>query len=138
MDETADRHRVGRYIKQLEGYAAFILAPLPPVPPINLGGRLMRLLSDSDRALGRLDGVTTILPNPNLFVAMYVKQEAVFSSKIEGTQSTLEDVLEYEAGPVREKRPKDVEEVVNYVRAMNHGLQELANLPLTCPGTSSP
>jgi Fic family protein len=131
MDETADRHRAGRYIKQLEGYAAFIPAPLPPVPPINLGGQLMRLLSDADRALGRLDGVTTILPNPNLFVAMYVKQEAVFSSQIEGTQSTLEDVLEYEAGPVREKRPKDVEEVVNYVRAMNHGLQELANLPLS-------
>ena len=106
MDETADRHRAGRYIKQLEGYSAFIPAPLPPVPSIKLDSSLMRLLSDADRALGRLDGVTTILPNPNLFVAMYVKQEAVFSSQIEGTQSTLEDVLEYEAGPVREKTPQ--------------------------------
>ena len=64
MDDTADRHRTGKYIKQLEGYAAFIPVSLPPVPPINLDGQLMRLLSDADRALGRLDGVTTILPNP--------------------------------------------------------------------------
>jgi Fic family protein len=64
-----------------------------------MNGRLMRLLSDADRALGRLDGVTTILPNPDLFVSMYVKQEAVFSPRIEGAQSTLEDVLEFEAGP---------------------------------------
>jgi len=131
MGDTALRHRAGTYIRQLEGYAAYIPAPLPPVPPINMDGELMRLLSNADRALGRLDGVTTILPNPNLFVAMYVKQEAVFSSQIEGTQSTLEDVLVYEAGPVRDKRPKDVEEVVNYVRAMNYGIQELDNLPLS-------
>jgi Fic family protein len=131
MGDMDFRRRAGSYIRQLEGYSAFIPAPLPPDPPINMDGDLMRLLSDADRALGRLDGVTTILPNPNLFVAMYVKQEAVFSSQIEGTQSTLEDVLVYEAGPIGDKRPKDVEEVVNYVRAMNNGLKELANLPLS-------
>ena len=96
-----------------------------------MNGDLTRLLSDADRALGRLDGVTSILPNPNLFVAMYVKQEAVFSSQIEGTQSTLEDILEYEAGPSGENRPKDVEEVVNYVYAMNHGLQQLESISLS-------
>jgi len=92
---------------------------------------LTRLLSDADRALGRLDGVATVLPNPNLFVAMYVKHEAVFSSQIEGTQSTLEDVLEYEVDAKGEMRPKDVEEVVNYVRAMNYGLARLKELPLS-------
>lgn len=61
-----------------------------------MDAELIRLLSDADRALGRLDGVATILPNPDLFVAMYVRHEAVLSSQIEGTQSTLEDVLEYE------------------------------------------
>ena len=121
----------GRYIKQLEGYSAFIPEPLPPTPPIHMNPELTRLLSDADRALGRLDGVTTILPNPDLFVAMYVKQEAVFSSQIEGTQSTLEDVLEYEAVSGKSHRPKDVEEVVNYVRAMNRGLQKLKQLPLS-------
>jgi Fic family protein len=120
----------GHDTRQPQGYSAFIPAPLPPAPPINVDSRLMRLLSDADRALGRLDGVTTILPNPDLFVAMYVRQEAVFSSQIAGTQSTLEDVLAYEAGPGRDKHPQDVEEVVNYVRAMNDGLRALADLPL--------
>lgn len=131
MRNTKLQFRAGRYIKQIEGYSAFIPAFLPPNPPIKMNGDLTRLLSDADRALGRLDGVTSILPNPNLFVAMYVKQEAVFSSQIEGTQSTLEDILEYEAGPSGENRPKDVEEVVNYVYAMNHGLQQLESIPLS-------
>jgi Fic family protein len=131
MADGRSESRAGRYIRQQEGYSAFIPAPLPPKPPLKMGGDLTRLLSDADRALGRLDGVTTILPNADLFVAMYVKQEAVFSSQIEGTQSTLEDVLEYEAGPVKDRRPKDVEEVVNYVRAMNYGLNKLDKLPLS-------
>src|SRR5437016_5458400 len=86
--------RAGRYLKQPEGYRAFIPAPLPPDPPVTMDAELLRLLSDADRALGRLDGATSILPNPNLFVAMYVRQEAVLSSQIEGTQSTLEDALQ--------------------------------------------
>ena len=119
MGKTAFEKRAGTYIRQIEGYAAFIPAPLPPNPPVNMGAEIIRCLSDADRALGRLDGATAVLPNPDLFVAMYVKQEAVFSSQIEGTQSTLEDVLAYEADPAKEKKPRDVEEVVNYVRAMN-------------------
>lgn len=123
--------RSGRYVTQPEGYRAFIPAPLPPDPPIRMSAELTRLLSDADRALGRVDGVASILPNPDLFVAMYVKHEAVFSSQIEGTQSTLEDVLEYEVNPKGEAHPRDVEEVVNYVRAMNHGLARLNELPLS-------
>jgi len=92
---------------------------------------LTRLLSDADRALGRLDGVASVLPNPNLFVAMYVRQEAVLSSQIEGTQSTLEDVLQFEADARGKDIPKDVEEVVNYIRAMNYGLDRLKELPLS-------
>lgn len=121
--------RSGRFIKQLEGYRAFIPAPLPPDPPIRMDLELTRLLSDADRALGRLDGVTSILPNPDLFVAMYVRHEAVLSSQIEGTQSSLDDVLEFEVDS-HSGHPKDVEEVVNYVRAMNHGLHRLNELPL--------
>jgi Fic family protein len=91
---------------------------------------MQRLLSEADRALGRLDGATSTLPNPDLFVAMYVRQEAVLSSQIEGTESTLEDVLEFEIDQRQEEHPKDVEEVVNYVRAMNYGLARLRELPL--------
>src|SRR4028119_1797838 len=114
--------RSGRYVQQIEGYSAFIPAPLPPKPPIKMDAALNRLLSDADRALGRLDGATSILPNPDLFVAMYVRQEAVLSSQIEGTQSTLEDVLQYEADAKGHGIPKDASEAVNYISAMNYGL----------------
>lgn len=123
--------RAGRYATQPSGYRAFIPAPLPPNPPLVMDNEMLSLLSRADRALGRLDGVSTILPNPDLFVAMFVRHESVLSSQIEGTQSTLEDVLEFEATPHTTPRVKDVEEVVNYVKAMNHGLGRLPELPLS-------
>lgn len=123
--------RAGRYAPQIGGYQAFIPAPLPPTPPLVMDAELARLLSDADRSLGRLDGVASVLPNPNLFVAMYVQQEAVLSSQIEGTQSTLEDVLQYEIDAQGYTGPRDVEEVVNYVYAMNYGLDRLQTLPLS-------
>lgn len=123
-------NRAGTWVQQREGYRAFLPKSLPPDPPISLSGELALLLSDADRALGRLDGVAAILPNPNLFVAMYVRHEAVLSSQIEGTQSTLDDVLAFEAED-GDDTPKDVAEVVNYVAAMNHGLARLAELPLS-------
>lgn len=127
---TADHPsaRAGRFARQPTGYRAFVPAPLPPDPPIHLDGELANLLSQADHAVGRLDGVASILPNPNLFVAMYVRHEAVLSSQIEGTQSTLEDVLDFEIG---EAAPGDAQEVVNYVDAMNHGLARLGSLPLS-------
>ena len=125
--------RAGVWLQQPSGYRAFVPAPLPPDPPLVMDDELWMLLSRADSALGRLDGVTSILPNPDLFVAMFVRQEAVLSSQIEGTQSTLEDVLEFEAGATNNDRPRDVEEVVNYVRAMNHGLARLDEFPLSLP-----
>ncbi|MBD2003845.1 MULTISPECIES: Fic family protein [Cyanophyceae] len=122
--------RTGQYVKQVEGYRAFIPTPLPPDPPIAMDAELIRLMSDADRSLGRLDGATSILPNPDLFVAMYVRQEAVLSSQIEGTQSTLEDVLEFEIDANGQEHPKDIQEVVNYVNAMRYGLERLKELPM--------
>jgi Fic family protein len=118
-------------VKQPAGYTAFVPAPLPPDPPVRMDGAMVGLLSRADQAVGRLDGVTRTLPNPDLFVAMYVRREAVESSQIEGTQSTLEDVLAFELDPRRRDVPQDVEEVVNYVRAMNYGLERQATLPLS-------
>ena len=120
--------RAGRYITQLTGYKAFIPVPLPPDPPIAWDEELQNLLSKADMALGRLDGIATILPNPDLFVAMYVRKEAVLSSQIEGTRATLIDILDYETTG---QMVKDVDEVVNYVRAMNRGLERLTSLPLS-------
>lgn len=128
---TTNAQRAGRIVTQPQGYPAFIPAPLPPHPPLRLDTALVRLLAEADRSLGRLDGVASVLPNPDLFVAMYVRHEAVLSSQIEGTQSTLEDVLEFELDADGRDRPKDVAEVVNYVCAMNYGLKRLEELPLS-------
>lgn len=123
--------RAGRYVRQPTGYRAFLPAPLPPDPPLALSGELTSLLSQADRALGRLDGSVLTLPNPDLFVFMYVRKEAVLSSQIEGTQSSLQDLLAAEADLFDENMPRDVDEVVNYVRAMKHGLARLADLPVS-------
>ncbi len=124
--------RAGRYRKQPTGYRAFLPAPLPSDPPVRLSGSLQVSLSRADRALGRLDGSVQTLPNPDPFVSMYVRKEAVLSSQIEGTQSSLLDLLAAEADLIGDTtRPNDVDEVVNYVRAMKHGLSRLAELPVS-------
>ena len=125
------RTRAGRYVRQPAGYRAFIPAPLPPDPPLDLGGALRDKLSAADYALGRLDGAVLTLPNPDLFVFMYVRKEAVLSSQIEGTQSSLQNLLAAEAQLFDPDTPKDVNEVANYVQAMNYGLNRLADLPVS-------
>ncbi len=123
--------RAGQYIYQPEGYKAFIPAQLPPDPPVQVEGKLQILLSEADRALGYLDGSIHTLPNPDLFVLMYVRKEAVLSSQIEGTQSSLQDLLEAEAEILSPNQPKDVDEVVHYVGAMNLGLELLKSSPVS-------
>jgi Fic family protein len=132
LDTDFDPHtRSGRYVRQPAGYRAFLPAPLPPVPSVQISDELQVLLSQADRALGRLDGSIQTLPHPDLFVAMYVRKEAVLSSQIEGTQSSLQDVLAAEARIFSPDQPSDVDEVINYVRAMNHGLARLQTLPVS-------
>jgi Fic family protein len=124
----ADRApRLGRHEVTAVGgerVRAFIPPPLPPVPPIELGP-LLGLLDRANQALGRLDGVASILPDTPLFLYMYVRKEAVLSSQIEGTQSSLSDLLLYEAEEAPGAPLDDVREVSNYVAAMDHGLARL-------------
>ena len=122
--------RAGKYILQPMGYKTFIPKPLPPDPFLEMDNELITLLSKADRALARLDGMTETLPNPDLFVAMYVRKEAVLSSQIEGTQASLEDLLEFEA-EAELPNIEDISEVVNYIAAMNHGLIRLEQLSLS-------
>ena len=117
--------RAGRYRDQKKGLKTFVPNPLPPDPPLKLDNELINLLSQANLALGRLDGITEILPNPDLFVMMYLKKEAVLSSQIEGTQASLIDVLEFEAKALDPQKPNDVNEVVNYIKAMNFGLEQI-------------
>lgn len=123
--------RAGQYVRQPEGYASFVPAPLPPKPAVVMDDEMWALISQADRALGRLDGSIQTLPDPDLFVFMYVRKEAVLSSQIEGTQSSLDDVLEAEAKLFSASRPRDVSEVMNYVRAMNYGLGRVKELPVS-------
>lgn len=127
--------RLGTFIESAVGgevVRAFMPPPLPPVPPIDLV-KLVDLLDRATAALGRLDGVTTVLPAPPLFIYMYVQKEAVLSSQIEGTQSSLSDLLLFEADELPHAPIDDVEEVSSYVAALNHGLRRLRsdNFPLS-------
>lgn len=131
MNSPHRSHRAGRYIQQSTGYRAFIPTPLPPQPSLAMDAELMHLLSQADRALGRLDGSVLTLPNPQLFILMYVRKEAVLSSQIEGTQSSLQDLLAAEASIFDENSPRDVGEVINYVKAMQYGLARLPELPVS-------
>jgi hypothetical protein len=122
MNNAADNKalRAGRHVLQPTGYRAFIPAPLPPDPRLVLSGALQEALSAADYALGRLDGAVVTLPNPDLFVFMYVRKEAVLSSQIEGSQSSLQNLLAGEEQLFDPKTPRDVDvrEATNYVRAL--------------------
>jgi Fic family protein len=118
---------------QASGYLAYVPAPLPPDPAVALDAEAVDLLSRADQALGKLDGIATLLPNPDLFVGMYVRKEALLSSQIEGIDSTLDEVIRFEEGeePSEGKRLHDTAEVVNCVRALNYGIKRLTELPLS-------
>ena len=131
-DNKGIKHgRSGNYVSQIGGYKAFAPKPLPPDPSIQLDSEMILLLSQAAMALGRLDGMSATLPNVDLFVAMYVNKEAVLSSQIEGTQASLIDVLAFEADAALPENPQDIEEVVNYINALNYGLRRLSTLPLS-------
>lgn len=123
-------NRAGNLVLSETGYTAFVPNNLPPVPPVVIDDEMQSLLSLADRKLGRLDGIIQVLPNPDLFLAMYVKKEAILSSQIEGTQASFVDVLNVNDKTDKEKRGS-VEDVVNYVRAINWGLERLNELPLS-------
>ena len=125
--------RLGRYVETPAGgeiIRAFVPPPLPPKPEIALLPLLGRL-SAAERALGRLDGAAVLLPRQELFLYMYVRKEAVLSSQIEGTQSTLADLLRFETEAQSGQPIDDIREVSNYVDAMMYGLERLEEFPLS-------
>lgn len=126
--------RIGTYKKSSavagEYYSAYIPQNLPPNPPIEMN-ELYPLLDRANAALGRLDGISRILPDKSLFLYMYVRKEAVLSSQIEGTQSSLSDLLLYESEAAPGVPIDDVTEVSCYVNAMNYGLERLKTFPLS-------
>lgn len=134
----AQNRITGRYVECSKGhdpFLAFIPYPLPPEPPLILNDELCDLMEKANRALGRLDGVTSLLPDTYLFTYFYVRKEAVLSSQIEGTQSSLQELLLFEL----EDAPgvlveDDVQVVSSYVRALDYGIQNIRDnrgLPLS-------
>lgn len=133
MVDPEPNPRLGRFVETPvagEVVRAFVPPPLPPAPPIDVLALLNRL-SLAERALGRLDGITMLLPRQELFLYMYVRKEAVLSSQIEGTQSTLSDLLRFETEAQAGQPIDDIREVSNYVDAMMYGLERLEALPLS-------
>jgi len=110
---------------------AFMPHPLPPEPPLAFDDELQDLLARANLSLGRLDGLTAVLPDPTIFLYSYIRKEAVLSSQIEGTQSSLSDLLLFENEAAPGVPIDDVQEVSNYVAAMNHGLKRLKELPVS-------
>ena len=110
---------------QGEKVRSFVPTPLPPVPPLEITGPLLKALETASHALGRLNGISTLLPDKLLFLYHYVRKEAVLSSQIEGTQSSLADLLQHERGDAPGVPRDDVNEVSNYVAALEHGLKRL-------------
>jgi len=111
------------------GYRFFVPDPLPP--EIDWVPSLVRALSEADRLTGRLSGEGGRLPNPHLLIRPFIRREAVLSSRIEGTQATLGELLAAEAGAAVERSPDDLREVGNYVAALEHGMKRLKKLPLS-------
>ena len=123
-------NRAGKTVQNLSGesaYLSFYPHPLPPAPPIDVDAEMTSLLIDAHKKLTLLNGLSDRIPNKDLFISMYVRKEALVSSQIEGTQCTLEDVLNPE---IDENTNADVSDVVNYVRAINYAIERLADLPL--------
>jgi Fic family protein len=126
-DFTKDKS--GQLLKTAQGYWAFIPNPLPPKLPVSW--ELTKLVSEADRALSELVGVTKTLPNPHLLINPFLRREAVLSSRIEGTQASLSDLFYFEASNRTELKGSDVKEVANYVKALEYGLARLENLPIS-------
>jgi cell filamentation protein, protein adenylyltransferase len=130
MLETSPRAhpRAGRYLLAQdgpEGFWAFHPRPLPPDPPLQIDAALQDLSDCANRAIGRLDGITALLPEPDVFIYCFARKEAVLSSQIEGTQSSLSDLLLFEHEGMPSVPREDTQEAANYIAAMNHGLDQI-------------
>ena len=125
-------NRAGIYVDNLTGeatYQSFKPNPLPPIPEIEMDEEIVKLLVDANKQLVKLDTASQLISNADLFISMYVRKEALISSQIEGTQCTLDDVLDPE---VEANTNLDVSDVINYVKATQYALNRLERLPLCC------
>lgn len=122
--------KIGKSTQQPTGYSAFVPDAFPPKEPIILNAKTQQLHAKAVLMLGKLDGITQLLPDLDFFILMYIRKEAARSSEIEGTQATMVDVLKSEA-QIESKFPHDVERILHYIEAMEYGLKRLETFPLS-------
>jgi Fic family protein len=127
--EDFNEHKPGHLVRTPQGYSAFAPNPLPP--KLDVSWRLVKQVSDADRAMSELAGLVRMLPNPHLLIGPFIRREAVLSSRIEGTRASLSDLFFFEAANEAPPDASDVKEVANYVKALDHGLSRLNELPLS-------
>lgn len=126
-----NRSKIGRYIKQKEGYATFTPFVFPPKEGFFISPELHKTNERAIRLVGKLDGITRLLPDKDFFLSMFVLKDATYSSQIEGTMATMQDAV---AAPIAEGKPRansDVDDIVHYIRAANHGAERTKTLPLS-------
>jgi Fic family protein len=126
-----NRFIIGNLVKQTQGYTAFIPADFPPCDNLVLPSVIMAKHTEAIRLLGKLDGITELLPDKDLFLLMFIRKDAANSSQIEGTNATMMDAIESENAEPRSGLPNDVDDILHYVLALNYGLERLKQLPLS-------
>ncbi len=122
--------KIGKILKQKDGYKAFIPSKFPPDNILDLPQNLILKHSNAERLLGKLDGITQLLPDVDFFLLMYIRKDAASSSQIEGTKATMIDAIEAEA-QTKESLPSDVDDILHYINALNYGLKRLLEFPMS-------
>ncbi len=126
-----NRPKIGRYVAQKEGFKSFTPYDFPPKEGFVISPKLYKKLEDAIRLVGKLDGITRLLPDKDFFLLMFIKKDAAYSSQIEGTKATLQDAV---AAPVTEEKSRrhpDVDDIVHYVEAVNYGIKRSETLPIS-------
>lgn len=122
--------QIGHFQQQPEGFKAFIPAQFPPKKSFKLSHKIIQKTTQATLLLGKLDGITQLLPDVDFFLFMYIRKDAASSSQIEGTKATMIDAIEAES-KTSEDLPEDVDDILHYIDALNYGLERLKNFPLT-------
>src|SRR3989344_8237233 len=130
MKEDGKEMEIGKFVQQPQGFKAFVPAPFPPAERFIFSPLTENLHARASLMLGKLDGITQLLPDLDFFIYMYVRKEAALSSEIEGTQATMSDAIRAEV-EITKDLPQDVDRILHYIEAMNYGLKRLEDLPLS-------
>lgn len=126
-----NKPKIGRYVAQKEGYRAFTPFAFPPKDGLNISLRLHKKHEEAIRLVGKLDGITRLLPDKDFFLRMFIKKDAAYSSQIEGTKATLQDAVAAPVTEERDRRHPDVDDIEHYVEAVNYGMTRAQTLPIS-------